>query len=41
MSPDKISEKVVTNRLAWIQEMVVGVRSSNRLSPARLDDQPS
>ena len=27
MSPGKISEKVVTNRLAWIEEMVVGVRA--------------
>ena len=27
MSPGKISEKVVADRLAWIEEMVVGVRA--------------
>ena len=28
MSPGKISEKVVTDRLVWIEEMVVGVRAA-------------
>lgn len=27
MSPGKISEKVVTDRLVWIEEMVIGVRA--------------
>jgi hypothetical protein len=27
MSPGKISEKVITERLAWIEDMVAGIRA--------------